>query len=531
MLPGKKYTPGDFLWMAWHRKWLILIPGLVIGAATAVWSFTLPNRYMSSTTILVVPQRVPENLVRSTVTTSVTERLQTIAQQIMSRTRLERIIEEFNLYREERDTMIMEDIIELMRRRDIKVDPVRSRGRNADATHFTVRFEASNPRTAMLVTDRLASMFVQENLQDREILADSTNQFLQAQLEDSRRRLIEHEARLQEFKQQYAGQLPTQAQSNLQMLQMTQTEIQNNAEAAARERDRIATLEQAIADTIATAQPKAAELKPGETPVTAAQQLEVARAQLRALEQRLKPNHPDIGHVKRVIANLELKADEEAARLTPLSGAETSAPLPASIAAKINPMRTEIEGLRRSLETRKNEDERLRQVVGSYASRIEAAPQLEAQLTELMRDYQTIQDQYTSLLRKSEDSKIAVNLERRQIGEQFKVIDGARLPERPFSPDRLRMNLLGLLGGLAFGLALVALLEYRDTSFRTDEDIVTALALPALAVIPKMISSAEARRMKRKKVVVGVSAASVTTVLVIVAVAAWRFNLLESLVR
>jgi uncharacterized protein involved in exopolysaccharide biosynthesis len=232
-----------------------------------------------------------------------------------------------------------------------------------------------------------------------------------------------------------------------------------------------------------------------------------------------------------VIANLELKADEEAARLTPLSGAETSAPLPASIAAKINPMRTEIEGLRRSLETRKNEDERLRQVVGSYASRIEAAPQLEAQLTELMRDYQTIQDQYTSLLRKSEDSKIAVNLERRQIGEQFKVIDGARLPERPFSPDRLRMNLLGLLGGLAFGLALVALLEYRDTSFRTDEDIVTALALPALAVIPKMISSAEARRMKRKKVVVGVSAASVTTVLVIVAVAAWRFNLLESLVR
>jgi polysaccharide chain length determinant protein (PEP-CTERM system associated) len=529
MLPGKKYTPADFLWMAWRRKWLIVIPTLVIGAATAAWSFTLPNRYMSSTTILVVPQRVPETLVRPTVTTSVTERLQTIAQQIMSRTRLERIIEEFNLYREERQTMIMEDIIEMMRRRDIKVDPVRSRGRNADATHFTVRFEASTPRTAMQVTDRLSSMFVQENLQDREILADSTNQFLQSQLEDSRRRLLEHEAKLQDFKQRYAGQLPTQAQSNLQMLQMTRSEIQNNAEAAARERDRIATLELAIADIVATAQPRSSDSR-GDN-LTAAQQLEAARAQLRSMEQRLKPDHPDIGHAKRVIANLEIKADEEAVRTTPLGAPDGTIAIPPSVAAKIGPMRIEIEGLRRSLETRKAEDERLRGLVGAYSARLEAAPQLEAELTELMRDYETLQEQYTSLLKKSEDSKIAVNLERRQIGEQFKVIDGARLPERPFSPDRLRLNLLGLAGGFVFGLALVALLEYRDTSFKTDDDIVTTLALPALAVIPKMISSAEARRLKRRRLVLGVAAVSATMVLALGAVAAWRFNLLDSLVR
>jgi polysaccharide chain length determinant protein (PEP-CTERM system associated) len=529
MLPGKKYTPADFLWMAWRRKWLIVIPTVVIGLATAAWSFTLPNRYMSTTTILVVPQRVPETLVRPTVTTSVYERLQTIAQQIMSRTRLERIIEEFNLYRDERQTMIMEDIIEMMRRRDIKVDPVRSRGRNADATHFTVRFEAANPRTAMQVTDRLASMFVQENLQDRELLADSTNQFLQAQLEDSRRRLLEHEAKLQDFKQRYAGQLPTQAQSNLQMLQMTRGELQNNAEAAARERDRIATLEQAIADIVATAQPKPSDMK-GES-MTVAQQLESARAQLRSMEQRLKPNHPDIGHAKRIIANLEIKADEEAARATPLGAPDGTLVVPASVMAKVNPMRMEIEGLRRSIETRKAEDERLRGVIGNYSARLEAAPQLEAEMTELMRDYETIQDQYTTLLKKSEDSKIAVNLERRQIGEQFKVIDGARLPERPFSPNRLRLNMMGLMGGLVLGLLLVALLEYRDTSFKTDDDIVTTLALPALAVIPKMVNSVEAKHQKRRRLVLGVSAASVTTVLVVIAVVAWRFDLLDSLVR
>jgi hypothetical protein len=169
-------------------------------------------------------------------------------------------------------------------------------------------------------------------------------------------------------------------------------------------------------------------------------------------------------------------------------------------------------------------------VLAAYAGRLEAAPQLEAALTELMRDYQTIQDQYTSLLKKSEESKLAVNLERRQIGEQFKIIDGARLPERPTSPDRLSMNLMGVFAGFAVGLALVALLEYKDTSFKTDDDVVTALALPALAVIPKMISSAEARRLKRRRIVLGLSAASATTVLVVVAVAAWRFNLLDRLV-
>jgi polysaccharide chain length determinant protein (PEP-CTERM system associated) len=529
MLPGKKYNPEDFLRMAWTRKWFILIPTLLAGLGTAVWSYTLPNRYSSTTTILVVPQRVPENLVRSTVTASVSERLQTISQQILSRTRLERIIEEFNLYRRERETMIMEDIIERMRRQDIRIEPARA-SRRDDATHFTVGFVSDNPRTAMQVTERIASMFVQENLQDREILADSTNQFLQAQLEDARRRLLEHEAKLQGFKQQYAGQLPTQAQSNLQMMQMTQTQIQSNVEEATRERDRIATLETAIADLLANST-RVVVPASNDAPATAAQQLEAARGQLRLMEQRLKPNHPDIARAKRILADLERKAEEEAARLTPLATGEAAAVPPPAVATRINGMRAEIENLRRSLENRKAEDDRLRNVMSTYAVKVESAPKLEAELTELMRDYNTIQEQYTSLLRKSEESKIAVNLERRQIGEQFKVIDGARLPERPFSPDRLRMNLLGLVGGLAFGVLLAALLEYRDTTLKTDDDIVTSLALPALAVIPRMISSVEAKRHRRRRLLISLSAASVVVLMIAGAAAAWRYDLLDNLVR
>jgi hypothetical protein len=144
-----------------------------------------------------------------------------------------------------------------------------------------------------------------------------------------------------------------------------------------------------------------------------------------------------------------------------------------------------------------------------------------------MRDYGTIQDGYTALLRKSEESKIAVDLERRQIGEQFRVIDGARLPERPISPNRLRINMFGILGGLALGLGLVAFLEYRDTSFKSDDDVMTTLALPVLAVIPLMTNAGERRQARRRRLLLAASA-SVTCMLLAAAVmAVWRMRLMD----
>jgi polysaccharide chain length determinant protein (PEP-CTERM system associated) len=536
MLPGKKYTPEDFVWMAWRRKWLIAIPAVLAAVGTFVWSYQLPDRYSASTTILVVPQRVPEAFVRSTITVDVAERLQAITQQILSRTRLEQIIQEFNLYREERETMIMEDIVEQMRTRDIKVDVASPRRRGQDASHFAVKFESSQPRMAMQVAERLASMFVQENLQDRGVLVDQTNQFLQAQLEDARRRLVEHESKLEAFRQRNAGQLPAQAGSNLQMMQMTQTQIQANIEAANRDRDRLSGIDAAIAETIGNvSQAPAERTVPAGVPTgTPAQQLEQAQAALTNLERRgLKPTHPDVTRTKRVIADLEIKVAEAATRqaeLASLAMPEKAVNVPASVASKVTALRLEADRLRKSLETRKSEDERLRGLLASYNFRLEAAPKLESELTELMRDYQTLQTQYESLLRKAEESKLAVNLERRQIGEQFKIIEGARLPQRPISPDRTRMNLMGLIAGLGFGIALVGLLEYRDTTLKTDDDIVVSLALPVLAVIPAMMTQAERRRAKRKRLLLAASA-SFVFVLAAGAVAAWRMNLLTDWIR
>ena len=193
-------------------------------------------------------------------------------------------------------------------------------------------------------------------------------------------------------------------------------------------------------------------------------------------------------------------------------------------------MQLEATELRQRLESRKKEEAQLQKLMASYATRIEAAPALESELTELMRDYTTLEETYSQLRTKVEESTLSANLERREIGEQFRIVDAARLPERPFSPNRLRLNLLGLMAGLGFGLALAALLEYRDTTLKTDDDILVSLGLPVLAVIPVMLTARERQRTRTRRLLLAVSASAVS-VLFVAAVVAWRFNLLPAWVR
>jgi protein tyrosine kinase modulator len=544
MLPGKAYKPEDYLRMVWHRKWFVVVPTVLIATGTYFWSASLPNRYSSATTIAVVPQRVPTSFVKPTVSKNVGQRLNSIQQEILSRSRLERLIEEFKLYPEERKTLIMEDIVESMRRRDIKVRMAR-RNRGDSPDSFTVAFEYTQPRVAMQVAERLGSMFVQANLQEREVLADSTSQFLDSQLEDSRRRLAEHEQKLAEFRKQHFGQLPGQMQSNLQMLQVTQNQIQANTDATNRDRDRLAGIENQIGGVASGAiavgddpeesstptestEAAGTAAKPGEAgegrkAQTATQQLANAKANLKGLELRLKPTHPDVIRAKRTIEELEVRAAEEAKN----GGGNPAARLSP---ARLANLQKEADQLRRSLERRRVEDERLRSTLAQYKERIEISPKLDTELTELNRGYDTIRHQYDALLKKSEDAKMAATLERRQIGEQFKVVESARLPERPVSPDRMRMNMMGLGAGLVLGLALIGLLEYRDTTMKTDDDILVSLALPVLAVIPTMVTSIDRRRRKRRRVLAALTASAVI-VLGAAAVAAWRLHLLQAWVR
>jgi polysaccharide chain length determinant protein (PEP-CTERM system associated) len=509
VIPGKKYTPEDLLDIAKRRKWLIAVPFLVVSIVTAVFARLTPNLYRSETVILVVPQQISENYVHSTVTNNIESRLQSIGQQILSRTFLERIILDFDLYPKARKTVVMENIVEDMRKRDISIEPIKG-----DA--FRVSYVSGDPQIAKNVTERLASLFIEENRRDREVLANGTSQFLETQLADARRRLAEHEKKVEDYRRRYSGELPTQVESNLQVIQNTQLQVQALVDSIDRDRDRLMILERSIADATAAAaesksegpSARAAGATPGE-PLSVADQLEAARRALQALEQRLTPEHPDVIRARRQVRDLEAKepaaataARGSSAPVVRLSAADTARQ------ARLRNLEVEAQNLDRQIANKQAEERRLRGVMANYQARVEAAPARESELIELTRDYTTLQQVYTTLLTKREDSKVAVNLERRQAGEQFRILDAARVPERPFSPNRMRMYLMGAFAGLALGLGFAVLLEYLDTTLRTDDDVITAVGLPVLAMIPMIVTTVEERQRLRARWLMVASAAA-----------------------
>jgi protein tyrosine kinase modulator len=521
MIAGKKYQPEDLLAIAWQRKWIIAIP-LVLGTLVASgWAYLLPDLYKAETVILVIPQRVPDSYVRVTVTTRLQDRLQSISQQILSRTRLERIIQDFNLYPEMRQTKFMEEIVAEMRK---NIDPQIVKG---DA--FKISYVSTNPLQAMQVTERLASLYIDENLQDREVLAEGTNQFLETQLQDARERLIEHEKKLEQYNRQHRGELPTQMTSNLQALNGAQMQLQAIVDSINRDRDRRLNLERMLVDLTAQTQPvpgsdagqadsssvqaPAVPRSPTET------QLFTARKDLRELQLRLKPAHPDIARATRLVQDLEKKVEDENAAAAAAALRAAADPVkPVTVAnpndpyRRIRTVREEMETLDQQIASKEKEETRLHGVIADYQHRVDATPTRESELTELTRDYSTIQTMYRGLLTKNEEAKISANLERRGISEQFKVIDPARLPQAPFSPDRVKVGLLGAVFGLGLGVGLVALIEYRDSTLKTDEDVLTALALPVLALIPVIQSAAEHRVERRRRILL-ISVTSATTLL------------------
>jgi polysaccharide chain length determinant protein (PEP-CTERM system associated) len=512
MLPGRVYTFDDIAVMVRRRLWIIILPVVIFGAGTFALLDKLPDKYRADTLILVIPQRVPESFVKSTVTGRLQDRLQSISQQLLSRTRLERIIRDFNLYPAERQRAAMEDVVERMRTKDIRV------GMEKGDT-FRVSYIATNPVMAQKVTQQLASLFIEENLRDREMLADATNAFIDTQLEDARRRLVEQEKQLEEYRVRHAGQLPSQLQSNLQVSQNLQTQLQGLIDSVNRDRDRRLVLERMMLEVESA--PSAPS--PAANESSPAAQLEALHQSLTAMEGRLKSSHPDVIQTKNLIRDLEAKiaANPEAA-----SGPrETTVTGELARRRRLEALRAEIQTLDLQLA---DKEERRRefsaQIIG-YDARIAAVPARESELASLTRDYETLQKMYTDLLSKREQSKVAANLERRQIGEQFNVLDPARVPERPFSPNRPLLLLAGLAVGLLVGTGLAGWREYRDTSLRSDADIRAALGLPLLGEVPVIQTVVERRRRRTK--VLALSFATGTLVVAAVFLA-WRFSMIAT---
>jgi polysaccharide chain length determinant protein (PEP-CTERM system associated) len=476
-----------------RRRWWILLPFALGLAAAPVLARLAPERFRSEALLLVIPQQVPNDYVTPTMTQSIEERLPAITDQILSRSRLEQIIRQMDLYQSEQAHEVMEDTVQRMRK-DVTTSPARK-----DVNSFRVTYVSDSAEKARKVTERLASLYIEQNLQDRENQANNTSQFLTAQLDEAKQRLIEQEKKLEEYRKSHAGQLPSQLQGNLQAIQTASLQLQSLNESTNRAQERRLLIERQRADTEVVPLPTPAPAPAENVAPSTEQQLELARARLNFIMQRYTPEHPEVVSLQRTVAELSTKLEGE----TPGGGTDEKkkegqnksvTPAEAAQQKKILDFQAELAVIDYQLAANRTEAARLQAVISGYQSKVDIVPTRESELVELTRDYGTMQAAYTNLLVKRENSMLAGNLERRQIGEQFKLLDTASMPERPYNQlQRLAVMASGAGLGLVLGLLAVAFREYRDRSFKSEEEVVKSLSVPVLALIPAMRSKGEHR--------------------------------------
>jgi len=480
--------------IALRRRWWIIIPFLLSILIGIGLSLKLPKVYQASTLILVQRQRVPTSYVQEIVSMDLEDRIRTITQQITSRSNLEKIIKEFNLYNEPGSQMFMEDKIQRLRER-VRVD-VSGRGRQG-ANAFEIFFTGKYPKQIADVVNALASYFIAENLKLREDQAIGTSEFLTDELEAIRKKLLEKEEALKSYRKRYMGGLPEQLETNLRILERVQQQIVTNQENLREIENRKILIQQQISDAAeirrARVAPAGQEGEVAQTPT-----LDQLKTQLASLESKYTQRHPDIIRLKEKIADMESK---EKTDLKEVRGAPEARGVTRAEINLVNQLR-EIE---LGILNLKAEAAQLHSQMKWYQTQVENTPKREQELMSLNRDYRNIQETYNSLLSRKLEAEIAVNLERKQKGEQFRILDPAKIPIRPFKPDRKRILLMAMALGLALGFGLAYLRETMDTSFRRPEDIEELLQIPIIASLPFAFNARELRSLKRKKILTVVS--------------------------
>ncbi|HEX4912884.1 MAG TPA: hypothetical protein VFV51_02950 [Vicinamibacterales bacterium] len=524
MISGRHYSLRYVLSVLRRRWALIAVPFVLVAGIAVLLARTLPDTYYAQGTVTIARQQIPDSYVRTTVIVPFAERLRNTIAEVKSPARLEPLIVEFDLYSEARKNVPMEALTAWMARQ-ITISM-------ASADTLVVGYSSFEPDKVALVADKLLDMVVQRSSEERAMLADSTSQFLDHELQAARERLEAQERRVREYREKYAGQLPTQLSTNLQILQGAYAQLQAVAEGLRQDRDQRSKLAEALNEARRESSEPVnwpeieepveipADKEPAEAgtpripPGPALQRLAFARTLRTEMLRKYTSEHPDVMRLDTAIRQLE-----EAARNAPASGAEAFRNLPANEReARIQYAEGELKRLDDRIKDREALEVKLRQSVVQYQSRVESVPERETEWAELTRDYGIMQQAYLGLLTKSQESRIAANLERRGVGEQLKVNQRPTRPTRPASPNRPGIILIGIIVGLGLGLAVIVGLELFDTSFRSDGEIVSVLRLPVLAMVPVYVT-ARARRRARLRMLL----ASATLVALAVAAAMWRW--------
>ncbi len=483
MTPGTM-TMNDYVLILKRRKWSLILPALIIFAISVMIAVALPPIYKSTSTILIEEQEIPANFVMATVTSFVEQRLQSIHQRIMSTSRLIDIIKRFNLYSDLKGRLTSEQIVEEMRN-SIKLETIsaevvdRRTGRPSSATvAFTLTYEGKGiPDKVQRVANVLTSLFLEENLRVRERQTRETSQFLSNEMKKLKTDLDQIEAKIADFKAIHINALPEIFQVNMQSLNNTERNI-----------ERLNQQIQSLKEREGYLQTQLASITPLEKMTEDKRRLRELRVQLANLETRFTDEYPDVIKTKEEIEKLE-KGIKNIDKTTGTSDSLPDNPAYITLASQLASTQAEIESVKKQIINLNIKAE-------EYRRRIEATPKVEETYKALAIERNNTQAKYDDLVRKFMEARVAQGLEKEQKGERFTIIDPARLPEKPYKPNRIAIVMIGLVLGVAAGVALSSIKEFTDSSVRSPDMLSTVTSFPVLAGIPEITTEKDIRRKK-----------------------------------
>jgi polysaccharide chain length determinant protein (PEP-CTERM system associated) len=470
-----------------RRKYWIILPFLVTILGGLAYVLIAPKLYEATTLILVEEQSVPKDMVRPVVAESIDARLATITQQVTSRTNIEKIIRDYRLSEEQGSSLGIDELVEAVRKR-ITIDVDRNRGGGGPISAFTISYQGKDPKKVTEVTNGLASIFILQNVEIRESQALGTSSFLADQVESVRTRLAEKEKEQKAYTERYMGGLPDQLNANLAMLGAAQSRQDQLSKNLTDMENRKVVIQQRIDEL------RKERLAAG----PAMKDLSALKDQLAELELRYTGDHPDVIRLKKQIEAIE--ASE--AKPEPDSSTNTTGPSKTehALGKQVNDIEYDIANTKADLK-------KVQGAVSMYQKRVEDTPKREQELLSLNRDYANLKEQYSSLLKRKLEADIGVNLEKRQKGAQFTVIDPAKIPTRPVKPDVMRILSMVLAVGLALGGGLAYFVEMMDSSFRNADDLEKKLKVPILVSIPFRYTKQEISKRRRNETLKAASVA------------------------
>ena len=496
MIENRELTIDDYLAMLRRRVKVILIPALLAPVAGFLISYAFSPKYTSQSLVLVEEQKVPQGYVKSVVTEDLTQRIATMQQQVLSRNRLQPMIDRLGLAKGRNPDDVMDEI-----RQNLTIQPVESdlspasnkkRPGHNDVPGFYVNFTASDPRQAQQICDALTSMLLEENLKTREQVAQSTTDFLTRQLADAKRNLDGLDSKLAVFKRQYIGQLPGDEDNNMKILMGLNSQLDANTQTLNRAQQDKAYTESLLAQQVSAWKSS----QSSNNPQSLDQQLTALQTQLLQLQARYTDDHPDVIKTKADIAEVKKRLAEVNTAASKGSDSPDKGNL--NEPPEIRQLRLQVHQYDGVIAQASRDQKRLQDDIRVYQGRVALSPAVEEQYKSLTRDYDTALKFYQDLLAKKSESEMASDMERRQQGEQMRLLNPANLPDTPSFPNRLLFTGGGLGMGLALGLGLALWLELRDKAIRTEQDVAAALGLPMLVSVPWLTDGIETKDENHK---------------------------------